>query len=44
MINPRKTQVIEQIENNCELQIYGYELDDEEVHDKFKIFWNWLKE
>ena len=40
----RKIQVKEQIEFNCDLQLYGYELEDQDVHDRFERFWEQFKE
>ena len=38
----KKTQVKEKVDNDCELQTYGYALTDQEVNERFKRFWNWL--
>ncbi|GES74524.1 hypothetical protein GLOIN_2v1791382 [Rhizophagus clarus] len=40
---PKLNKVKEKIENNCELQLYGYTLSDGEVNRRFEKFWTWLQ-
>ncbi|GES92212.1 hypothetical protein GLOIN_2v1791382 [Rhizophagus clarus] len=38
-LTPKLNRVKEKIENNCELQLYGYTLSDGEVNRRFEKFW-----
>ncbi|GES87986.1 hypothetical protein GLOIN_2v1791382 [Rhizophagus clarus] len=38
-LTPKLSKVKEKIENNCELQLYGYTLSEGEVNRRFGKFW-----
>src|SRR3984957_606766 len=43
-LQPDLNRVKEEVENNCELLLYGYTISDGEVHIKFGKFWRWIRQ
>ena len=43
-LQPKLNRVKEEVENNCELLLYGYTIFDNEVHRKFEKFWKWIRQ